>query len=147
MASPPTDHLSARADSFSAGVGRVVVAGGPVGVWCYTSPSIDPHIDAPLLRLRAELDRYWPEGMSILSDHYRDIRYPFSRIETPHFVISATWKAERMVGNLQTWSGAARYQAATGVDPVAAIEPDLRAARGQGNRLVRWSLTVHAGRT
>ena len=60
----------------------------------------------------------------------------------------AHWDVAQFLAYLRTWSASQRYLKAKGVDPVALIEADFRAAWGDPARVraVRWKFFVRAGR-
>ena len=77
---------------------------------------------------------------------YRTIRLPFREIATPRFRVTAVWTARDFLAYLGTWSAVQRSRAATGCDPIAAMQPDLlRAWPMDARRLVRWPLALRAG--
>jgi hypothetical protein len=57
------------------------------------------------------------------------------------------WNADQFLAYLRSWSASQRYLKATGDDPVALIEPDLRTAWGDPAqaRAVRWHFHLRAG--
>ena len=59
--------------------------------------------------------------------------------------MTAEWDVDAYLGYLSTWSARVAALSATGRDPLAAYAPALRAAWGDGVRVVTWPLTVTAG--
>ena len=74
---------------------------------------------------------------------------PFEEIAVPPFPMVAHWNLEHFLAYLRSWSATQRYIKAKGHDPVALVEPDLRAAWGDATRVreVRWQFHVRVGRT
>jgi hypothetical protein len=60
----------------------------------------------------------------------------------------APWTVDHLLAYLRSWSATQRYIKANGEDPVALIEPDLRAAWGDpaSVRDVRWQFHVRVGK-
>jgi SAM-dependent methyltransferase len=78
---------------------------------------LDPLVDL--------LDPYWAPNNRILWDGYRseDVRFPFERVEAPHFEIRLDWDAERLIAYVRTWSAWKLAQA----DPAAHALSELEA--------------------
>jgi len=78
---------------------------------------------------------------------YRDLPFPFRRVETPAFAMTARWCLQDLLAYLGTWSSVARARAETGADPLLSLAAILRPAWGQAEqvRTVSWPLMVRAG--
>jgi len=63
-------------------------------------------------------------------------------------VLERRWSFGELLGYLRSWSAVAACAAATGEDPVAAMEAELAPAWGppEARRLVRWPVALRAGR-
>lgn len=109
--------------------------------------SVDDTVDEPLNRLYADIvDEFWPPERDIVDRAYVDIEFPAPLLDLPGFEMSAAWSVDDMLGYLRTWSATRRYERQHGADPVAIIEPRLRAAWGDATRTAVWPLNVFAYR-
>jgi SAM-dependent methyltransferase len=135
-------------EAFYREVARVLKPGGVLALWCYGVLAIDPAIDRILQRFEHErVGPYWPAERRHVDAEYRTLPFPWPRIDTPAFVMEATLTRAALIGYLGSWSAVSRCRAATGEDPLmpldAELEPHWPASEA---RLVRWPLTVVAGR-
>jgi SAM-dependent methyltransferase len=135
-------------DAFYREVDRVLKPGGVVALWCYGILAIDAGIDRILHRFEHErVGPCWPEERRHVDAEYRTLPFPYSRIDTPRFTVEATLTRAALLGYLGSWSAVSRSRAATGDDPLIPLEAELTPLWPAGEvRLVRWPLTVVAGR-
>ncbi|WP_028240358.1 class I SAM-dependent methyltransferase [Stutzerimonas azotifigens] len=134
---------------FFAEAERVMAPGGLFCAWCYSLVSLSPPIDALVAELHGvTLAGYWPEGRASVDAGYRDLTPPFQRLPVPQFAITADWRLEHLLGYLRTWSAVERWSRQHARDPLAELEPRLRATWGDPERLhqARWPLHFIAGR-
>jgi SAM-dependent methyltransferase len=135
---------------FYAEVKRVLEPGGVMAAWAYADCSTgDPAIDRIKDRLYVDLTGpYWPTERTLVETGYRTLPFPFVEISAPPFPMIAHWSVDHLLAYFRSWSATQRYIKALGQDPVALIEPDLRAAWGASAavRDVRWKLHVRVGR-
>jgi len=127
---------------------RVLKPGGVFAAWtyadCHTS---DAAINAIKNRLYIDLTGpYWPPERAFVDAGYRTLPFPFVEIAAPEFAMIAQWDIEHFLAYLRTWSASQRYLKAKGEDPVALIEPQLRAAWRARVREVRWRFHLRVGR-
>ncbi len=129
---------------------RVLKPGGVIAVWSYAHCDVeDAAIDRAVTRLYVDLTGpYWPTERSLVETGYRTIAFPFVEIAAPTFPMIASWTVDHLLAYLRSWSATQRYIKARAEDPVTLIEPDLRAAWGEGAiaRDVRWQFHVRVGR-
>lgn len=137
-------------DGFHAEVRRVAKPGALLAVWSYGIVHLDgPGLDAPMQDFyRNEIGPYWPPERRHVETGYRDLPFPFPRIEAPAFEMRVEWTLEQLLGYLRTWSACTRYEQARGRDPVLALARRLAPAWGdpQQRQAVRWPLSLKAGR-
>jgi SAM-dependent methyltransferase len=135
---------------FNEQVRRVLKPGGIIAVWSYAHCDVDDAaIDRAVSHLYVDLTGpYWPTERSLVETGYRTIPFPFVEIATPSFPMIAPWTVDHLLAYLRSWSATQRYIKANGEDPVALIEPDLRAAWGDpaSVRDVRWQFHVRVGK-
>jgi SAM-dependent methyltransferase len=131
-------------------VKRVLKRDGVFAAWTYADVSTgDTAIDAAKNRLYVDLTGpYWPPERVHVDAAYRTLPFPFTEIATPAFAMIAHWNVEQLLAYLRSWSATQRYIKAQGHDPVALVEPELRAAWGDPSRVrdVQWQFHLRAGR-
>ncbi len=135
-------------DRFYAAVRRVTRPGAIVAAWTYPLASLGEDVDSLLARFAREtVGDYWPPERRHVDLEYRRIPFPFERIETPEFEMTAEWSLDDLLGYAGTWSAVNRYRQATGDDPLPDLALALRAVWGGAKRrAVRWSLPLFVGR-
>lgn len=136
-------------DRFYKEVRRISRPGGVLAAWSYYMFESEAAIDGVMSYFADEFTgAYWPERMHLNQGRYRDIPFPFDRIEAPAFFAEATWPMERVLGFASTWSSTQRYREQTGSDPLDEIREDLKRAWGDPKREIqlRWPLHMLVGR-
>jgi SAM-dependent methyltransferase len=132
-------------EAFQAEVDRVLKKGGVLAVWSYDLLNITPEIDSVVNHLYGPiLDKFWPPERRIIENGYRDIDFPYEKIEVPGFSMSSTWNLAGLAGYLNTWSAVKRYIQERKTNPVEIVFDDLSTAWGEADRKyqVRWPMTV-----
>ena len=122
---------------------------GIIAIWGYGLGSISSEIDAILHPYGREfLAPYWSERNTIVLEGYRQLPFPFVRIEAPRLQMSAKWTLAHLKGYLDSWSATYAYKERVGRDPFGAIETSLTSAWGHParSRQIAWDLTVLVGR-
>jgi len=135
--------------AFQAEVERVLRPGGVVAVWLYDVLQISPAVDEVVNHLYGPiLNRFWPPERRIIETGYRDIDFPYEKIESPGFAMSSSWSLADLVGYLNTWSAVKRYIQERKTNPVEIVFDDLAAAWGESGRKyeINWPMTVLAWR-
>ena len=137
-------------DRFYAEVRRVLKPGGVIAAWAYSDCATgDSAVDRIKDHLYHDLTGpFWPPERAYIEAGYQTLPFPFVEIAAPSFPMVAAWTVDHLIAYLRSWSATQRYIKANGSDPVALIEPDLRAAWGVAvpTRDVRWGFHVRAGR-
>ncbi|HEY2395047.1 MAG TPA: class I SAM-dependent methyltransferase [Rudaea sp.] len=135
---------------FNEQVKRVLKPRGVLAVWAYAHCDVDnAAIDRAITRLYVDLTGpYWPAERSLVETGYRTIPFPFVEIAAPAFPMIAPWTVDHLLAYLRSWSATQRYIKANGADPVALVEPDVRAAWGDSAKVreVRWQFHLRVGR-
>ena len=134
---------------FYGEVRRVSVPGAAIVAWTYGPSTMEGEPGAIHNRLMFETLRgYWPPERWHVDQGYRSIPFPFERIEAPVLRLDERWPLAQLIGYMRTWSATARYRKQHGVDPVVAVERELRAVWGEPEerRPISWPLVVLAGR-
>lgn len=126
---------------------RVLRPGGVLAVWCYGRFVVAPAIDWLMDDFaRALVGPYWPRERRHVDTGYRDLVLSFAEFTAPHFEMRADWDCEAALGYLGTWTAVQRCRALSGRDPLRLLEPLLADAWGEDTRVVRWPLSIKAGR-
>lgn len=135
-------------DAFYTEVKRVSMPGAPLVALTYNLLSIEG-IDEAIHHLYFDvLGPYWPAERRHVETGYRDIKFPFQRIESPAFAMHARWTLEHLVGYLRSWSALVLYERETGKDALSDIRERLEKAWGEATAVkeVTWPLSILAGR-
>ena len=136
-------------DAFYAEVRRVAKPGALLAISAYGNCSVDRAVDAAERALYAgTLGPDWPPERALVDAGYRDLAFPFERVDTPSFAMHVAWNLAQFLAYLGSWSATQRHRTRTGVDPVHAAAPALAAAWGDPERLriVRWPFLTLVGR-
>ena len=136
-------------DAFYREVNRVVVPGGVIALWSYGPIEIEPRIDEVIGALYyGTLGTHWPRERAHVDNGYRDLAFPFERIETPRLEMIHQWTLAEVRGYVGTWSAVERYRKAEGSAALDAFAHRLGERWGDPARAreVRWPLTARAGR-
>jgi len=135
--------------AFHAEVERVLKKGGVVAVWAYGLLQITPEIDDVVNHLYGPiLEKFWPAERRIIEAGYREIDFPYEKIEVPEYSMSLSWNLAGLAGYLNTWSAVKRYIRERKNNPVEIVFDDLSAAWGEADKeyQVIWPMTVLAWR-
>jgi ubiquinone/menaquinone biosynthesis C-methylase UbiE len=125
---------------------RVMKPGGVIAAWAYKLATVSPAIDTIVNRYYSDvLGAYWPAERALV-EKFEELRFEFTRIETPPFEMIAEWNVDQLLGYLRTWSATQRCIEAEKRDPLEGIEGQLRSAWGNDVRRVIWPLTTRVGK-
>lgn len=134
---------------FNAEVRRVAAPGAAIAAWTYGVPHMDGAVGDLLRRTMFEtLATYWPPERGHVYDEYRSIPFPFEPIPPPSLSLVENWSAAQLAGYMRTWSATTQYRAASGDDPITAVERELGEIWGDAaqRKRITWPLIVIAGR-
>jgi SAM-dependent methyltransferase len=132
-------------DAFRREVDRVLKPGGVLAVWIYGMLTIDQPVDERINYLYGPvLDDYWPAERRFIEQGYRQVEFPYPRVESPEFEMVEEWKLSQLLGYLNTWSAVKRFEQANTSNPVQALAAELVAAWGDPKTIKKtvWPLTV-----
>lgn len=136
--------------AFYAEARRVLKPGGVLAAWTYGIHHIDDSAVNAAVRhfYHKVVGPFWPPERHHVETGYRELDFPFERIDAPAFTMTVQWPLAQLLGYLRSWSATARYVAANGKDPVEALEQQLLPLWGDPAqaREVGWPLGVLAGR-
>ena len=131
--------------TFFAEVERVLRHRGVFVAVTYNLLTVAPEIDALVHELYFDLLKgCWDAERRHVEEAYRNIPLPYEPIPGAGagHSLQAQWSVDHLLGYLRTWSGVKQYQSRYAKDPVAFVEPALRAAWQDGERAVDWPLTA-----
>lgn len=136
-------------DAFHAEASRVLMPNGVIAEWTYAL--LEFPLRPMLGQVIGDFDRtmreWWPAERAFVDRQYRDLAFPFTRIDVGSFAMDATWSLEQLLGYVGTWSAVSRCRASTGHDPLVALTAALRQSWGaQSAQHVMWPLTLRVGR-
>lgn len=133
-------------EAFYREVRRVARPLGVLAAWTYPLLSAGDDVDPILHRFAYDTVGPWwpPEGRHVRT-RYRELEFPFARIDAPPFTSSAEWTLDHLAGYLDTWSAMQRYRRDTGEDPLPDLIAELTPVWGE-RRVVRWDLRLLVGK-
>lgn len=136
------------APAFHAEVRRVIRPGGVVAIWGYDGLRVLREFDAAFERVvLAPIAAHWPAQNRLLWNGYRDLPFPYERLESPGFAIELSWTLAQLVDYLGTWTAVKRHVAAGHADFLREVEEALRGPwGGAGERRVVMPLHFLCGR-
>lgn len=127
---------------------RVLTPNGMVAVWCYSTATIN-HTGANRIFqafYHGVVGKYWPDDRRMVEGGYAGVEFPFGRIPSPGFRMTAQWNAGELAGYCASWSATKRCLEKTGVDTIPGLLGALEGELGDERVEVEWPLHVHAGR-
>jgi SAM-dependent methyltransferase len=137
-------------ERFYAEVSRVLKPAGILAAWTYGNQVLeDRAVNAVLTRFYHEVvGPYWPPERCHVEAGYSTISFPYPELDHPEFQMQQHWTLDELLGYIGTWSATQLYREAKGLDPIPELARELQPLWGdnRSSRLVRWPLTVRAGR-
>lgn len=109
------------------------------------------HLGEAVEAYARSLDPYWTDSYRVVAERYSVLPFPFERLGLPEFCAESVGNLGQFMDLMRTWSGSLRAHEATGSDPVAAVEDQLRWAWTQegpveASRTLYWPIFGHVGR-
>lgn len=134
-------------ERFYAEVKRLLRPRGVVLVvgygWMEISPELDPELERAVIE---PLRPYWPSQNRLLWNGYRDLPFPFERVEFPGMAIETRWTLAQLVGYIGTWTATRRLLETQPGFLEVAHETLARAWGPAQVRVVNSPLTITCGR-
>ncbi|HKZ65139.1 MAG TPA: class I SAM-dependent methyltransferase [Chitinophagaceae bacterium] len=108
-----------RFDDFYRELERVAKPKAVFAAWTYSLLNISKEIDELIGHHHFNtLAAYWDAERKYVDEQYRNIPFPFTKINTPVFSIEYEWTTEELEGYLNTWSGLQKFIATNQYNPV-----------------------------
>ena len=96
-------------DRFNAEVRRVLKPRGVILVTSYGWSHVSPEFDRELKRVVLDpIHPYWPPQNAHIFAGYRDVPFPYERIEVPPMRIELRWSLSQLIAYIGTWSATRR---------------------------------------
>ncbi|MEM9671596.1 MAG: class I SAM-dependent methyltransferase [Bacteroidota bacterium] len=127
---------------------RSLKSGGVIALFGYDFLIISPEVNKVLTYLYQHmLGDYWDDERRQVEQHYQNLPFPFQELTTPEFYHRTTWTIDHLSGYLNTWSAVQHYRNEHDTNPIALIEPELKAAWGRAKtREVTFPMFMRLGR-
>lgn len=123
-------------DAFYAEVDRTLKPGGILAVIGYNLPRFNSAVDTVIDGFyRNVIGPFWDKERRYIDENYRTIPFPYADLPSPGFTIDVKWSFDHLIGYIETWSAVKHYQKQKEENPVALVEPGLKAAWGKASRL------------
>jgi ubiquinone/menaquinone biosynthesis C-methylase UbiE len=108
-----------RFDEFYKEVIRVTKPGGIFAGWTYSLLRITGEINELIEDHHYNtLDSYWDDERKYVDEEYRNIPFPFTKMDVPAFTIEYSWTIEELEGYLNTWSALQKFMEKNNYNPV-----------------------------
>jgi ubiquinone/menaquinone biosynthesis C-methylase UbiE len=128
---------------------RVLKQNGVIAVWTYNLLTVSPEIDSIINNFYHDVvGNFWPPERKFVEKGYENIPFPFHKLPSPSFRMSAKWTIKQLIGYINTWSAVKRYRNNMGSDPLESIEKELTRLGNIHSEFmdVYWPLSVLIGK-
>jgi len=134
-------------DQFYKEAKRVLKQNGIIAVWTYNLLTISPEIDSIIKHFNV-VGEFWPPERKLVENGYENIPFPFHKLQSPSFRMSAKWTIKQLIGYISTWSAVMRYRDNKGNDPIESIKKELSKLWGISSEFmdVYWPLSILIGK-
>jgi ubiquinone/menaquinone biosynthesis C-methylase UbiE len=123
-------------DAFYAEAHRTLKPRGILAVIGYNLPRFTAAVDTIITGFYRDIvGPYWDKERRYIDENYRTIPFPYTDLPMPAFTIDVQWSFDHLIGYIETWSAVKHYQKNRSENPVALIEPRLKAAWGESDQL------------
>lgn len=131
-------------ERFYPEVKRVLRPDGVIAAWGYDHLHVSPDFDAEFERsVGRVIAPYWPPRKKLLHDGYRDVPFPFERIEPPSIDMHADWNFDQLMAFVRSWSGVQRCIAAEGEQFFSVAAAALKSAWGNPDDPKRCEMDLY----
>ena len=136
-------------DPFYKEAERVLKQNGIIAVWTYSLLNITPEIDAVIKYFYFNVvGEFWSPERKFVENSYENIPFPFLKLPSPSFHMSAKWTIKQLIGYLTTWSAVKQYIENKGRNPLESIEEKLNKLWDSrfGVMEIHWPLSILIGK-
>lgn len=122
---------------------RVAATGGILAIFGYSAFDADfpQSIKAALEReIYAHLAAYWKAEVLLLMNGYRDLPFPFVRLETPAFALQHEFTLAEWIGMISSWSAYQAYEERNGPGLLLQAQDRMAAAWSEPRTI---SMPIH----
>jgi Methylase involved in ubiquinone/menaquinone biosynthesis len=131
-------------ERFYPEVKRVLRSGGVIAAWGYDHLRVSPEFDAEFERsVERFIAPYWPPRKKLLHDGYRDVPFPFDRIEPPPIGMHSDWSFHQLMAFVRSWSGVQRRIVAEGDQFFTAATGTLKSRWGDPDDARRCEMDLY----
>lgn len=133
-------------DIFFQSVRRVLKKDGIFACWGYGDFHINNEIDHVLdTLLLSKIDPFWAAGNRIVQNGYKDVTFPFDKIQLPPIEMNVLWDVNQLANYMDTWSAVKLYNNAFKTDIIAEIKLEISSVM-KGPELVKMDFSCFMGR-
>ena len=98
-------------------VKRVLKPNGVFSAWGYTWPMLPLELDLIFKDLILNvIEPYWAPQNKLLLDHYKDIDFPFRKVDSPSFAMAVNWNLQEFFNFIHTFSATRRCMEKEGTE-------------------------------
>ncbi len=136
-------------EDFYREVERISTDGAIIAAWSYMLANFGSPVDPVMTHFYQHvIGSYWPPERQHVLERYTTLPFPFDELTPPSFTMRAAWTLDHLLGYVGTWSAVKRARNETGIDPLPALESELREVWGEPHaaRNVTWPLHLRVGR-
>lgn len=114
-------------DLFYTEAKRVMKPNGKIAAWTYSMPEISSQIDRIVRKFHDEtIGQFWQYQNHLVALKYTTIAFPFKRIQTPPFRITAELTLDEFIHYIDTWSAVQKFIISNGFNPTDALGNELK---------------------
>lgn len=136
-----------RFDEFYKEVKRVIKPGGIFAAWAYSLLRITDEINTLIEDHHYNiLGGYWDDERKYVDEEYRNIPFPFAKINTPSFTIEYYWTIEELEGYFNTWSALQKFITKNTYNPVDDLLQHVKTYWKQEQMKIIFPVHLLAGR-
>jgi ubiquinone/menaquinone biosynthesis C-methylase UbiE len=128
---------------------RVLKRNGIIAAWTYNLVSVSLEIDSVIKHFYINIvGEFWPPERKFVENGYESIPFPFHRLGSPSFSMTAKWTNKQLIHYIGTWSAVRNYKKSKGRDPVEWIEKELTKLWDNHSLImeVYWPLSIVIGK-
>ncbi|NBC81904.1 MAG: methyltransferase domain-containing protein [Bacteroidetes bacterium] len=97
-------------EAFFKEADRVLKTGGIMACFNYGFFNIEDELDNVINeQLFNPVEGYWSERNWLAKSGYKEVEFPFQKVEPPHFEMVQSWTRDTLLNYLSTWSAVKRY--------------------------------------